>query len=161
MYFVVFITIGAFVFANLIIAVVVTNLERAYDQLKKSHKARYRRLKGQADVSAPVNRPLADIKEVPEDVWEKQVPYEVPDLTKVSQEKFEQYCLVLTLIEENAKTYKSLKNQLKPIVAEVKELNINNEKDEDESPMGSDGDLDDEDLDDMSGGDPLSRMLRR
>ena len=50
-----FITIGAFIFANLIVAVVVTNLERAYEQLKKSKKARYRRLKGQNDQSAPGN----------------------------------------------------------------------------------------------------------
>lgn len=77
-YSVVFITLGPFIFVNLIIGVVCANLGEAYDELEKTKKARYRRLKGHADISAPSNRTVVNVSEVRPDFFEKQIPYEVP-----------------------------------------------------------------------------------
>lgn len=73
-----FITIGPLIFVNLIVAVVVANLSDSYDQLEKSRRARYRRLQGGDNNSAPVNRMVAELGTVVDEAWEKQIPYEVP-----------------------------------------------------------------------------------
>lgn len=80
-YSVVFITIGSFIFANVISAVVVANLETTYEQLRKAHRLKYRELKTAAQSTQgqkQFQRPVVNVPAGTDRVWRGQIPLEVP-----------------------------------------------------------------------------------
>lgn len=58
------------------------------------------------------------------DVWFNQIPFEIPNLDKISKEQFERYVLVISIMEENLKEYSNLKRKLESILYEIKSLNL-------------------------------------
>ena len=113
-----FITLGAFILANVISAVVVAAYNETSAALKKAHEMKFRALKtelkattGQKHFQRPVvEMPLSDEK-----VWSSQVPLEVPDFDKISKEKLERYFLVLSVIEENLREYVLTKEEIQVV----------------------------------------------
>lgn len=122
LFLLVFIAIGAFVFANLVVAVVVTNLEFAMVDVKTEGKDR-----GTDDLKAKLDEDDTTLKtvgveEVPSFVYLKQMPFQLPDLTQISAEKLENYLLILSAIEENLGESKRIKAEINEILCEVSEL---------------------------------------
>ncbi|KAI9144928.1 Ion transport protein-domain-containing protein [Paraphysoderma sedebokerense] len=164
-YFVLFIIIGAFVITNLIVAVVVTNLELTYANIKKANRQKYRNLKsiamsnGPPPVTKTMNKNVRQINEVKEDIWKKQIPYEIPEFNRITQSKLETYFLILMIIEENLKEYVDLKEKLNEILLELKLINsdIQAPAPPEEDEAEDEGELGDAELD---VGDPLSRLIR-
>lgn len=122
LFLLVFIAIGAFVFANLVVAVVVTNLEFAMVDVKTEGKDR-----GTDDLKAKLDEDDTTLKtvgveEVPSFVYLKQMPFQLPDLTQISAEKLENYFLILSAIEENLGESKRIKAEINEILCEVSEL---------------------------------------
>lgn len=124
-YCVLFITLGGFVFSNLIVAVVVTNLEITYDAIKKQMKAKYRRLKsrgsdasakGALDVKDPMAvRQLTHVAEGEESAYLHQIPFELPEFDRITEQRLEKYYLLLMIIEDNLKEYVQIKDQLNKV----------------------------------------------
>ena len=81
LYLILFISIGAFIFANLVVAVVVTNLEVAVLDVRKEEKqnAREHELKGisETEESDNIVKIVSD-NEIPSHVFEKQEPLFLP-----------------------------------------------------------------------------------
>ncbi|PFX33493.1 Cation channel sperm-associated protein 4 [Stylophora pistillata] len=122
LFLLVFIAIGAFVFANLVVAVVVTNLEFAMVDVKTEGKDR-----GTDDLKAKLDEDDTTLKtvgveEVPSFVYLKQMPFQLPDLTQISAEKLENYFLILSAIEENLGESNKIKAEINEILCEVSEL---------------------------------------
>ncbi|KXS17239.1 hypothetical protein M427DRAFT_68641 [Gonapodya prolifera JEL478] len=178
-YFGAFIIIGAFVFQNLIVAVVVTNLESSYDEAKKAEKAKHRQLRSESAIAAQkqaeggdkakpdvaAKRKLRQVVPPPDGndpVWKSQIPYEIPDFDKLSKSKLDNYFLVLTVLEENMREYLELKEQLQEVLMELKLINgplaVPADAEEDGLDDGDDGSDSEDGGDD--GGDALSQWMR-
>ncbi|XP_078363565.1 cation channel sperm-associated protein 4-like isoform X4 [Oculina patagonica] len=122
LFLLVFIAIGAFVFANLVVAVVVTNLEFAMVDVKTEGKERET-----DDLKAKLEEedttvPTVGVEEVPSFVYLKQMPFQLPDLTKVTCEKLENYLLILSAIEQNLVESKKIEEEIIQIFGEVSDL---------------------------------------
>ncbi|XP_078363560.1 cation channel sperm-associated protein 4-like [Oculina patagonica] len=122
LFLLVFIAIGAFVFANLVVAVVVTNLEFAMVDVKTEGKERET-----DDLKAKLEEedttvPTVGVEEVPSFVYLKQMPFQLPDLTNVSCEKLENYLLILSAIEQNLVESKKIEEEIIQIFGEVSDL---------------------------------------
>lgn len=156
-YFFVSIMIAAFVFANLIVAVVVTNLEMAMKELRQEKAAEMDTLS--TTVQAPKDQDGV-VDELPESVnvhnfknilaqfdMSTQQPLQISDLRGLSNEKIEKYFLLLVALEENLVEYLRIRNDLEKVYEVVTHLNIEGDQDfqEDESMYNSS-------IDDMHGG---------
>ncbi|KAK2568174.1 Cation channel sperm-associated protein 4 [Acropora cervicornis] len=111
LFLVVFIAIGAFVFANLVVAVVVTNLEFAMLAVKTEGKER------ETDELKTVG-----VEDVPGFVYLKQMPFQIPDLTRIPLEKVESYFLILSAIEQNLAQAKKIQGEISEILVEMSEI---------------------------------------
>jgi len=122
LFLLVFIAIGAFVFANLVVAVVVTNLEFAMDDVKTEGKERETDdLKAKLEEEdTPVE--TVGVEDIPSFVYLKQMPFQLPDLTNVSTEKLEDYFLILSAIEQNLVESKKIETEVLQIFSEVSDL---------------------------------------
>ncbi|EPZ36251.1 hypothetical protein ROZALSC1DRAFT_30222 [Rozella allomycis CSF55] len=128
-YFCSFIIIGAFIFANLVVAVVVTNMENAYKYLKKQELQKKRKLKTRVEnVSKKVAKETRNVSEVNQKIYEEQIPFEVPTFEKISGHKLERYFTLLSIVEENMNEYQTLKEQLEGILDELKDVIENNDE---------------------------------
>ncbi|XP_065831625.1 cation channel sperm-associated protein 4-like [Oscarella lobularis] len=117
-YFTIFITIGAFVFANLIVAVVVTNLEASVAQQQKQ---------GTEQQSSDTENVKATENQVAELPKVSQTPFEISQFHKnLSSKKLENYFLVLSAIEDNLHRFKCLKDELSQILYKLKHENSHN-----------------------------------
>ncbi|XP_064384548.1 cation channel sperm-associated protein 4-like isoform X2 [Halichondria panicea] len=113
-YLLIFITIGAFVFANLVVAVVVTNLEWSI--------AEQRKLEAKPPVTPPSKIETVD----PEDckLTREQESLQLPQMNGLKLEKLENYFLVLSAQEDNLSEFTRLQQQIIEIHQEVKALTI-------------------------------------
>ncbi|XP_068707252.1 cation channel sperm-associated protein 4-like [Montipora foliosa] len=162
LFLLVFIAIGAFVFANLVVAVVVTNLEFAMVDVKTEGKERET-----DDLKAKLNEGVSDVttqtvgvEEVPGFVYLKQMPFQLPDLTGLPLEKLENYFLILSAIEQNLVEAKKIQGEVAEIFSEMTELQEKARKegilrtDEPEQPRGMSG----ENVV-LTGGDLMSNLM--
>jgi hypothetical protein len=114
-YLVVFITIGAFVFANLVVADVVANLELA---ISEQHKLEG---KGKSDDKDGEKPELIDSAPLLLSMNYRQQPLEVPEFN-LRTDTLETLFTILSAIETNLVEFKQLKEHLSQIVADVKSL---------------------------------------
>jgi len=155
-YFSLFIIIGPFIFINMIVAVVVTNFESFYMEKKKQEKLKMRKLVTEktAEGKGSYQRSVLPFPDTSSSVFRDQIPYEIPDLSKISLEKLHKYFLILMLIEENLKEFLEIKTELVEIFKVVQEtqnaLDEGSESSEDESII----------FDDDENRDVLSRWIR-
>ncbi|XP_062508784.1 cation channel sperm-associated protein 4-like [Corticium candelabrum] len=121
-YLVAFIMIGAFVFANLVVAVVVTNLEIAVDKQRQAEGSKVEEGKPEGEESDTTA--TVDVSAMLSQHWRSQRPYEIPDMSSnTSVEKLENYFIVLSALEDNIYRFKTLKQELSEIIHNVKEMN--------------------------------------
>ncbi|ORZ31641.1 Ion transport protein-domain-containing protein [Catenaria anguillulae PL171] len=159
-YCVIFITLGGFIFSNLIVAVVVTNLETTYENIKRQMKAKFRRLKSRAasqrKSGGSAVRAIATLAEGDEQAYLNQIPYELPEFDRITESKLENYYLLLMVIEENLKEYVQIKEQLNEILLELKVINENREEEIFDEQLAND---EEEDFEELDTGDALTRLI--
>ncbi|XP_073235097.1 cation channel sperm-associated protein 4-like [Porites lutea] len=122
LFLLVFIAIGAFVFANLVVAVVVTNLEFAMVDVKTEGKERETDdLKSKLE-EEDITAQTVGLEEVPSFVYLNQMPFQLPNLTDITHEKLENYFLILSTIEKNLVEAKTIQAEIVKIFSEVTDL---------------------------------------
>ncbi|XP_072033411.1 cation channel sperm-associated protein 4-like [Amphiura filiformis] len=144
-YFIVCIIVGAFVFANLIIAVVVTNLDKAMNELKQDKKQSEDTLAtkpkpedGESHVMLDAEVPLVSVDDIVKNVdMGAQKPLLFGDFKNLTTEKLQNYIIILTAIEENLAEYKRIRKDLEDIFDIVWRLN---EPDDDDTEFDLDTD---------------------
>ncbi|KAJ8042748.1 Cation channel sperm-associated protein 4 [Holothuria leucospilota] len=144
-YFIVCVVIGAFVFANLVVAVVVTNLDKAMKEVKEENKQNKDLLAtkpmGVDDPDYEKTVPIVSV----DDVLAKanlaaQSPLFFGDFKYLTQEKLEHYIITLAAIEQNLVEYKKIHKELEQIFSIVWNLNLEDEDDTDyEKPQEKTG----------------------
>ncbi|KAI9190383.1 Cation channel sperm-associated protein 4 [Blastocladiella emersonii ATCC 22665] len=158
-YCVIFVTLGGFVFSNLIVAVVVTNLELTYENIKKQMRVKYRRLKSRAGMrrkGGEAQRPVTNIAEGDEPTFLNQIPFELPEFDRITESKLENYYLLLMIIEDNLKEYVKIKESLNEILIELKEINQAQADEDDQDDRLSN---DEDEPENMDTGDALTRLI--
>eukprot|EP01135_Chromosphaera_perkinsii_P005989 Nk52_evm3s377 gene=Nk52_evmTU3s377 len=152
-YLVLFLTVGAFVFVNLVVAVVVTNLEQANKDLMERSREFNRLLRSQ------INSEVCGIVGCPDrggDIWCLQTPMEISDFSGCTQDVIQTYYLILIAIEDNLAEFVEISEKLQSIYQCVTELNQTT--DEPESPKEEE---EEEVYDDsIYKGDVLSQIMR-
>ncbi|XP_067386863.1 cation channel sperm-associated protein 4 [Emydura macquarii macquarii] len=141
LYFFIFITGGAFICTNLLVAVVTSNLEQtmvAYTEEKQKREQllnpdKYMGLESDAeddDTSPELN--LVHLKAVMQDtsMMHRQTPLNYSNLGNLTEATCDDFCLVLEGIQENLKQYKKIREELNAIVKEVRSIEFNKEQDE-------------------------------
>jgi cation channel sperm-associated protein 4 len=126
-FFMVYIVIGGFVFANIIAGVTVTNLQSAYNEMKMMKKVRHRALDegdenqadeknddgpGDEDNNSKAKPQIQSISHVRPAVWKNQTPMQTPDFHSLTIPALENYILVLVAIEECLQEREALKEKL-------------------------------------------------
>ena len=89
--------------------------EEAYQTQKQLKKNKQRVLKSTIKLkngSSKFEKPIVSPPEGDSEAWFNQIPFEIPDLDKISKDHLERYILVLSIIEENLKEYTRLKGTL-------------------------------------------------
>jgi len=144
LYFVSFLTIGAFILQQLIVALVVANLEetqasahRNVKDAKKTLMSDVRSTRGQKRFQ----RSIVPQPSIEEAIWKDQIPYEIPNFDNFSVAKIERYFLILSIVEKNLGEYVDLKVKIEEILSEVQEVNKDefSDEEEDEFEWGDDG----------------------
>lgn len=122
----IFLFIGAFIFANLVVAVMVTNLEYAVKEVAAEEllEKKSREIKGisvKEDPGEEVQTVTTD--GVSENVFRCQRPLVTPDLSGMTIPNIENYLLVISAMEQNLMEYKKIISELNRIFTEVCEAN--------------------------------------
>lgn len=160
---VLFMIIGPFILANAFIGVIVNNLQNVFSQLSQTQKAKHRqlhaiKLKTDNQKMREVTRVDA-VKSAP--LLQQQKPLEFADLSKLNMTSFENYCVILSAIEDNLAEFKQLKETLEQILLDVKKLNeqrqAQNGADSGADPAGV---VDDTDTYMEPPGDIISQLIR-
>ncbi|XP_022089562.1 cation channel sperm-associated protein 4-like [Acanthaster planci] len=132
-YFIVCIIVGAFVFANLVVAVVVTNLDKAIREIHAENKKREDTLSTKPVAEDDEHHhlehdvPIVSMESViKHGNLTQQKPLFFGDFSHITPEKFENYIVVLTALEENLTEYKRIRYDLDKIFELV--YSINEEK---------------------------------
>ncbi|XP_028397762.1 cation channel sperm-associated protein 4-like [Dendronephthya gigantea] len=111
-----FIAIGAFVFANLVVAVVVTNLEFAMVDVKteERHGHEHEILLGKYENDKDITTPITKADNVSPHVLFNQKPYQLPEMNDINTrtEELENFFLILAAFEDNLAQYMNIKNQI-------------------------------------------------
>ncbi|XP_038233616.1 cation channel sperm-associated protein 4 [Dermochelys coriacea] len=141
LYFFIFITGGAFICTNLLVAVVTSNLEQtmlAYAEEKKKRDELLYPDKyvdqefnvGDGDSSPELN--LVHLKAVMQDtpMTHCQMPLIYGNLGNLTEATCDDFCLILEGIQENLKRYKEIRDELSTIVKEVRSIAFNKEQEE-------------------------------
>ncbi|KAG6932502.1 cation channel sperm associated 4 [Chelydra serpentina] len=141
LYFFIFITGGAFICTNLLVAVVTSNLEQtmvAYAEEKQKrdqllHPDKY--VDRESDVGEDDSSPelnLVHLKTVMEDtpMTHRQMPLIYGNLGNLTEASCDDFCLILEGIQENLKRYKEIRDELNTIVKEVRSIAFNKEQEE-------------------------------
>ncbi|XP_019345807.1 cation channel sperm-associated protein 4 isoform X1 [Alligator mississippiensis] len=135
-YFFIFLTGGAFICTNLLVAVVSSNLEQMLEAYTKK-KARGLNLAmdssleangGDDNVSPDVN--LVHMRVAVKDpvVMQNQEPWTHGNLANLTEATCDDFSLVLEAIQENLKQYKEIRDELDAIVQEMRSLRFNQEQ---------------------------------
>ncbi|XP_070805899.1 cation channel sperm-associated protein 4 [Pituophis catenifer annectens] len=136
LYFFIFITFGAFIFANLLVAVVTTNLEQSMTayQEKQQSKTNLPSLgsfagfeDGTDDDFTTSQSEALHIKEVIQatPMVHHQELLSLGNLGSLNETTCEDLCLVLEAIHENLKEYQVIRDELDHILQEVRSLKFN------------------------------------
>ncbi|KAJ3403660.1 Cation channel sperm-associated protein 4 [Chytridiales sp. JEL 0842] len=160
-FFTSFMIVGVFILAKIMVAVVVSNLQEAYEDEQRYLRQHSRALKSTNTSSTQgqqkCRRGVRPPPRGDEEVWKGQIPFEIPDFDKISKGKIENYLLVLSILEENLREFAELKEKIEKIQFEVKFIN-----ESDEVVMDNDEDGDREQLEGLDrAGDALSRWIER
>ncbi|KAH0631244.1 hypothetical protein JD844_005495 [Phrynosoma platyrhinos] len=141
LYFFIFITSGAFIFANLLVAVVTTNLEQSMAEYKEEK---------QMQAQSPFTSAYIGLDDDTEDdyfmgqserVHMKEVMHGAPmvhhqellscgNLSSLNEATCEDLCVVLEAIHENLKEYRVIRDELDQIVEEVRSIRFNIEQEQ-------------------------------
>ncbi|CAB3990743.1 cation channel sperm-associated 4-like [Paramuricea clavata] len=112
----IFIAIGAFVFANLVVAVVVTNLEFAMVDVKteERHAHEHEILLGKYENDKDIITPTMKADNVSPFVLFNQKSYQLPEMSDINTrtEELENLFLILAAFEDNLAQYMHIKNQV-------------------------------------------------
>ncbi|XP_041456429.1 cation channel sperm-associated protein 4-like isoform X1 [Lytechinus variegatus] len=128
-YFILAITIGAFVFANLVVAVVVTNLDKAVKEVKHENKMREdvlttRNVQKEDEPDIDKEVPVTSVGEVLEKTdLSTQKPLHFGDFKYLTTEKFQSYIVLISALEDNLAEYKTIRDDLDKIFRLIWELN--------------------------------------
>ncbi|PIK62956.1 putative cation channel sperm-associated protein 4-like [Apostichopus japonicus] len=144
-YFIICVIIGAFVFANLVVAVVVTNLDKAMNEVKEENKQNEDLLAtkpiGEDDPDYERTVPIVSVQDALTKVnLAAQKPLFFGDFKYLTQEKLEHYIIVLMAIEDNLVEYKKIHTELEQIFSVIWNLNYEEGGDDDDDEDKSDDD---------------------
>ncbi|XP_004603766.1 cation channel sperm-associated protein 4 [Sorex araneus] len=132
-YFAIFITLGAFIGINLSIVVVITNLEHMMKEGKQEQQHQII-LKEVNDLREDENEELQLVH--CETVWSETPSSRQTSslkesaLPNLSENKCDNFCLVLEAIQDNLRQYKEIRDELTKIVDEVRSIRFNQEQEE-------------------------------
>ncbi|XP_015204558.2 cation channel sperm-associated protein 4 isoform X2 [Lepisosteus oculatus] len=135
-YFFVFLTGGAFIFANLLVAVVTTNLELAmaeYDEHSSSQgDDKVALTQKQLEEDSVTDIDTVHLEEVLREtkMTQRQKPYKYSCLENLTIESYEEFCMVLEAIQKNIKDYQKIRQELNSIVGEVQGISFNQEQEQ-------------------------------
>uniref|UniRef100_A0A8D0DJY5 Ion transport domain-containing protein n=1 Tax=Salvator merianae TaxID=96440 RepID=A0A8D0DJY5_SALMN len=131
LYFFIFITFGAFIFANLLVAVVAINLEQsmALSTVPGIHFLTAFVL-GQEEVEDNLPQDQQEplhVKEVMHTtpMLRRQGLLSIGNLANLNESTCEDLCIVLEAIHENLKEYRAIRDELNKIIEEVRSLRFN------------------------------------
>uniref|UniRef100_A0A8C0GTC6 Cation channel sperm associated 4 n=1 Tax=Chelonoidis abingdonii TaxID=106734 RepID=A0A8C0GTC6_CHEAB len=119
LYFFIFITGGAFICTNLLVAVVTSNLEQAMLVYAEEKQKRDQLLHPDK---------YADREDTP--MTHRQMPLMYGNLSNLTEATCDDFCLILEGIQENLKRYKEIRDELSTIVKEVRSIAFNKEQEE-------------------------------
>ncbi|XP_062996654.1 cation channel sperm-associated protein 4-like [Elgaria multicarinata webbii] len=140
-YFFIFITFGGFIFANLLVAVITTNLEQsmtAYNEEKRMQAqapstSAYAGLDDGTDDDYPpgLQEPV-HLKEVMHitPMTHRQELLSYGNLGNLNDATCEELCVVLEAIHENLKEYRVIRDELNQIIQEVRSIRFNIEQEQ-------------------------------
>ncbi|XP_061453668.1 cation channel sperm-associated protein 4 [Rhineura floridana] len=140
LYFFIFITFGAFIFANLLVAVVTTNLEQsvtAYNEKQMQARVPYVLADtglddGIEDDFPPGQQEPWHVKEVMRgtSMVHHQELLGFGNLGNLNDATCEELCIVLEAIHENLKEYRVIRDELDVIIKEVRSIKFNVEQEQ-------------------------------
>lgn len=146
-YFIVWIFFGAFLFSNLIIGVIVTNLERVTEtekiRKKFSHRDITKSVKGSKRQIFQQKKKLSGILSINsknlKQLWtEPRPPQVIPKFTNMNLERFENILLIVVAIERALAERKNLRLMLMEVLDEIDVLNFEKMfEEEEDSDEGS------------------------
>ncbi|XP_071945101.1 cation channel sperm-associated protein 4-like [Antedon mediterranea] len=144
LYFIVCIVVGAFVFANLVVAVVVTNLDKAMREVKEENKKREDTLSTKPTsneddhLQTPQNVSIKSVDTVCEEAsLHLQKPLYLGDLNNLTLKHLQNYFLIIAAIEDNLVEYKKIRKEVDDIFSLVWNVNLEARQNADEP--GNDG----------------------
>uniref|UniRef100_A0A4W5L765 Ion transport domain-containing protein n=1 Tax=Hucho hucho TaxID=62062 RepID=A0A4W5L765_9TELE len=128
LYFFIFLTGGAFIFANLLVAVVTTNLEISmpdYDE-KNSNECSLAALIPE-DTGGLADQSTIHVEEVvtKSNMTRRQKPWKASCLENLTMDTFEELALVMAAMQKNMAAYREIRQELDSIVEEVHSLSFN------------------------------------
>ncbi|XP_062301778.1 cation channel sperm-associated protein 4-like isoform X1 [Osmerus eperlanus] len=125
-YFFIFLTGGAFIFANLLVAVVTTNLEICMFDSEES--------KDKDDLlqEGTEGQNLIHVEDVVTrtNMVRRQRPWKASRLENLTLDTLEEFILVLSTLQKNMDTYKQIRQELDSIVDELHSLSFNKEQEQ-------------------------------
>ncbi|XP_063962467.1 cation channel sperm-associated protein 4-like [Lytechinus pictus] len=143
LYFILAITVGAFIFANLVVAVVVTNLDKAVKEIKLDKKKREDLLNNTkahheddtGEHNADNDLPITSVGEVLEKTdLSIQKPLHFGDFKYLTAEKFQNYMVLISALEDNLAEYKTIRDDLDKLFLLIKEVNEFDDTDDHDQP---------------------------
>ncbi|KAK2189506.1 hypothetical protein NP493_105g04046 [Ridgeia piscesae] len=155
------IMIGAFVFANLVVAVVVTNLEMAMRDATQDTRGKTEQfddLPKHQDLDQGTTPPIIAYSTFKDSLnLQGQPPLQLADLRRLNTSHVEKYCMVLYALEENLAEYKNIKMDIEQMYKVVHGLNIFDDPGGDHKPRQIGSTID---LEKLKRGDILSNLMR-
>ncbi|KAJ6663439.1 hypothetical protein lerEdw1_009518 [Lerista edwardsae] len=141
LYFFIFIMFGAFICANLLVAVVTTNLEQCITKYNEEKQQRiqdatrtaYTGLEDGMEDDFPLTpQQPVHVKEVMHDtpMVHRQKLLSFGNLGNLNMSTCEDFCVVLEAIHENLKEYREIRDELDKIVEEVRSIRFNVEQEQ-------------------------------
>lgn len=131
--FFIFIFLGAFVFVNMVVGILVTNLQVAFEERNKTAKRSLRDLKASQSNTMPRNVSVQEVgPSLIKGATANQKPLEIPDMTQLSAPKVHSYFLLLAAIQDNLDEFQKLRMQIHDVVIQASSMN---EEDEDSYNM--------------------------
>ncbi|XP_049731862.1 cation channel sperm-associated protein 4 [Elephas maximus indicus] len=131
-YFVIFITLGAFIGINLLVVVVTTNLELMMKRGQQGHQHQINFSEtGYEEEDEGSQLPLVHC--ITARLARSGLPQEPlvgGPLSNLSETTCDNFCLVLEAIQENLMQYKEIRDELNTIVDEVRSIRFNQEQEE-------------------------------
>ncbi|XP_064635055.1 cation channel sperm-associated protein 4-like [Lineus longissimus] len=166
-YFCVAIMIGSFVFANLIVAIVVTNLECSINEMKEKKKREEDVLQSLESTSskhdfADDNIPIitaTSLSHKEKINFKQQTPLQLPNFDNLNKEKLENYFLILIAIEENLKEYNLIREDMEKMYGIIQDFNLVEANDALVAPSSLAAELNEPDID-LTKGDILSNLIK-